>query len=107
MAPSWSMAPARGATTMRRMRWEASPSHGSGRACPCHVLPANSLTHRIRQLSPLWSPVLATSPGPMDNLLSVVVEGKLDWNRAQAYLVCLGALQLDKVFEYISCENIV
>ncbi len=39
--------------------------------------------------------------------LCVVVEGKLDGYRAQAHLVCLGALQLDKVFKYICCENIV
>jgi len=39
--------------------------------------------------------------------LCVVVEGKLDGYRPQAHLVCLGALQLDKVFEYICCENIV
>src|SRR5258708_2008828 len=31
-----SMAPARGATTMTRLRRLGKPYHSSGRACPCH-----------------------------------------------------------------------
>ena len=37
MAPAKSMAPARDATTMRRLGKPMHSSHSSGRACPCHA----------------------------------------------------------------------
>ncbi len=46
------MAGASLATTMIRMRREASACHGSGTPCGCHVSPAYSPPSRIRQQSP-------------------------------------------------------
>ena len=55
------MAPARGATTMTRMRRPASPSHGSGRACSCHASIVWNSTSSAN-MATKWSSLDALSP---------------------------------------------